>query len=223
LQPAWCGGGCFDSRRRVNSTVMFLTFHKLADWLNRNQGAVMTVLTFFYVIATILLVWLSRKSLKTATELEKNRLRPYVLFNISSSTVTKTTYASIKNLGVTAAYNVKVSIQPELQHMYDTVSPLTGRDILFLPPGEEITDALDVSHVFHQKYPDPLFEGAVEYENLGGDKFREPFRIDLTFLKKRLYTREVTVIDELKQINETLAVIARHLGRESDPQSDHET
>jgi hypothetical protein len=211
------------SRRRVNSDVMFLNFHKLADWLNRNQGAVMTVLTLVYVVATILLVWLSRKSLKTSLALEKNRLRPYVLFNISSSIARKTTYASIKNLGLTAAYNIKVSIEPKLEHLHDTESPLIGRDILFLPPCEEVTDIIDSSPAFHQKYPNPLFTGAVEYENSTGEKYREAFRIDLTFLKKRLYTRESTVADELKQINETLTVIARHLERQSDPPSRDET
>jgi hypothetical protein len=212
-----------DRAPQLKAVVMFLTFHKLTDWLNRNQGAVMTVLTFVYVVATILLVWLSRKSLKTAIALEKNRLRPYVLFNISSSMATKTTYASIRNLGATAAYNIKVSIEPKLEHLHDTESPLIGRDILFLPPNEEVTDIIDSSPAFHQKYPNPLFKGAVEYENSTGDKYREPFRIDLTFLKKRLYTREATVIDELKQINETLAVIGRHLERESDPRSGDET
>jgi hypothetical protein len=202
---------------------MFLNFHQLVDSLNRNQGAVMAVLTFVYVVATIVIVFFTRKLVKIALVLEKNRLRPYVLFNISSSTTSKTTFASIRNLGLTAAYNVKVAIQPELEHMHDTVSPLTGRDILFLPPGEEITDVIDSSPAFHQKYPNPLFEGSVKYQNYDGDKFEESFRIDLTFLKKRVYIRESSIVDELKQINETLAGSARQLERESSADSDGET
>jgi len=57
----------------------------------------------------------------------------------------------------------------------------------------------------------PVFEGVVEYEDSNGSKFKEPFRIDLTFLKKRIYVREASVTNELKQVNETLAVIAKHL------------
>jgi len=190
------------------------------NWLNQNQGFVMAMLTLVYVVTTIIIALLtlkattlSKKNLDMAIELEKNRLRPYVLFNISSSIAKKTTYASIKNLGLTAAYNVRVSIQPKLEHLYDGESPLTAREILFLPPGEEVTDVIDSSPAFHQKYPNPLFEGAVEYENLDADKFNEPFRIDLTFLKKRLYVRDSSVIDALNQVNETLAVIAKHLER----------
>jgi hypothetical protein len=202
---------------------MFLSLQKFGDWLNRNQGAVMALLTFVYTALTIILVWLSHRSLKTAVALEKNRLRPYVLFNISSSIATKTTFASIKNLGPTAAYNIKILIEPKLEHLHDGESPLIGRDVLFLPPNEEVTDIIDSSPAFHQKYPNPLFKGAVEYENSCGEKYREPFRIDLTFLKKRLYNREPTVADELGQINETLVLIVRHLERESDSRSGDET
>ena len=95
--------------------------------------------------------------------------------------------------------------------MYDVEAPLTSRDILFLPPGEEVTDVIDSSPAFHEKYPEPIFEGEVEYEDSKAEKFKEPFRIDLTFLMKRLYVREASITDELKQVNKTLAVIAKHL------------
>ncbi len=91
---------------------------RVIEWLNQNQGFVMALLTLVYVAATIVIALLtlklanlSQKNLDTAIELEKNRLRPYVLFNISSSIAKRNTYASIKNLGLTAAYNVKVSIR----------------------------------------------------------------------------------------------------------------
>jgi hypothetical protein len=194
---------------------------RAVNWLNQNQGFVMALLTFVYVAATILIAFLtlkatrlSQKNLDTAIELEKNRLRPYVLFNISSSTARRNTFASIKNLGLTAAYNIKVSIRPKLEHLHDAESPLTSRNILFLPPGEEVIDVIDSSPAFHQRYPEPIFEGAVEYEDLKANKFKEPFRIDLTFLKKRAYILEASVADELKQLNETLAVIAKHLEHE---------
>ena len=192
---------------------------RIVNWLNQNQGFVMAILTVVYVVTTIIIALLtlkatrlSRKNLDMALEIEKNRLRPYVLFNISSSIAQKSTFASIKNLGLTAAYNVKVSIKPKLaQFGEERESSLTSRNILFFPPGEEVTDVIDSSPAFHQSYPEPVFEGVVEYEDSNGSKFKEPFRIDLTFLKKRIYVREASVTDELKQVNETLAVIAKHL------------
>lgn len=112
---------------------------RFVNWLNQNQAVVMAMLTFVYVVATIVIAGLSiqttrlaQKNLDMALQLERNRLRPYVVFNISSSTARKYTYASIKNRGLSAAYNVKVSIKPALVHHYDGQSPLTHREILFL-------------------------------------------------------------------------------------------
>lgn len=197
---------------------------RFVNWLNHNQGFVMAILTFVYVIATIVIAGLSvkgtrlaQKNIETMVDLERNRLRPYVLFNLTSSIRKKSTYASIKNHGLTAAYNVKVSIEPPLVHHYDGQSPLIRRDILFLPPHEEVTDHIDSSPAFHQQYPQPVFEGAVQYEDSNGRKYSEPFRIDLTFLKKRMYVRDASVADELKQLNKTLELINRKLvSKESD-------
>ncbi len=182
----------------------------------------MVVLTFVYVVATIVIVFFTRKSVTTTIALEKNRLRPYVIFNISSSTTSHMTFASIRNLGLTAAYDVKVTIQPELEGARGQPSSLTAYPILFLPPGDEVTDVIDFSPTFHQKYDNPLFEGSVEYRNHAGDRFNEPFRIDLTLLKKRTFTRD-SIGDELKKINETLIAISRQLDDLSATRSDGET
>jgi hypothetical protein len=84
---------------------------------------------------------------------------------------------------------------------------------LLLPPDAEITDVIDSSPAFHRTYPDPVFEGEVEYEDSNGKQYRELFRIDLTFLKKRIYIRDSSVTDELKQISQTLTVIQKTLER----------
>lgn len=203
---------------------------RLMNWLNQNQGFVMAMLTFVYVIATIVIAVLSVKSnrlaqqnVETIVELEKNRLRPYVIFNLSSSIRKRSMYASIKNYGLTAAYNVKVSINPALAHHYDEQSPLTGRDILFLPPNERVTDLIDSSPSFHQKYPEPIFEGTVQYEDSKGTKYKEPFRLDLTFLKKRIYVREPSLADQLKELRKTLESIDRSLKKEESDFDEIET
>lgn len=191
---------------------------RIVNWLNQNQGFVIATLTLVYVATTILIALMTLKAVKVseknfdlAIQLEKNRIRPYVLFNLSSSIAQRNTYASVKNLGLTAAYNIRISINPKLEHHYDVESPLTSRLILFLPPSEEITDVIDSSPAFHQKYPESVFEGVVEYEDSQANEFKAPFRIDLTFLKKRIYVREPTTAGELKQLNETVAAIAKQL------------
>jgi hypothetical protein len=118
---------------------------------------------------------------------------------------------------------VKVSINPGLAHHYDEQSPLTGRDILFLPPNERVTDLIDSSPSFHQKYPEPIFEGTVQYEDSKGTKYKEPFRLDLTFLKKRIYVREPSLADQLKELRKTLESIDRSLKKEESDFDEIET
>src|SRR5215213_6339927 len=96
---------------------------RLVGWVNQNQGVVIVLLTLVYVVTTIVIAGLSvkatrlaQKNIETMVALERNRLRPYVLFYLSSSIRKRSTYASIKNHGLTAAYNVKVSIDPPLMH-----------------------------------------------------------------------------------------------------------
>ena len=73
---------------------------RFVNWLNHNQGFVMAMLTFVYVIATIVVAGLSvkgtrlaQKNIETMVDVERNRLRPYVLFNLKSSIKKKSTYA----------------------------------------------------------------------------------------------------------------------------------
>lgn len=81
----------------------------------------MAALTLVYVVATIVIVYLNlkgtrlgQKHLDTVVGLEQNRLRPYVLFNISSSPEKKITFASVKNIGLTAAHSLRIEIEPKL-------------------------------------------------------------------------------------------------------------
>jgi hypothetical protein len=189
-------------------------------WFNDNQGFVMALLTLVYVVTTVAIALLtlratnlSRKHLETAINLEKNRLRPYVIFNISSSTITRNTFASIKNLGLTAAYNIKVSITPKLNHSFadEMECALTASNILFLPPSEEMIDVLGVSADFHQQNPEPIFHGKVEYEDIEKNKYTEPLQIDLDFLRHRIYSGAKTVEGELEKLNKTLVTISEQL------------
>lgn len=189
--------------------------------LNENQGAVMAALTFVYVATTIVIAFLSLKATKlsqknidTLAELEKNRVRPFVVFNISSSIPTRTTCASVKNLGLTAAHNVKITISPKLgclRNGEEFESALTAHNILFLAAHDEVNDVIDSSPSFYEKYPEPFFEGCVEYEDAESNKYKEQFRLDLTFLMKRIYVGEPSVTNELKEINESLKSIVNKL------------
>ena len=157
---------------------------QIVEWLNRNQGFAMVILTFVYVLTTVGILWRS-------VQLERNRLRPHVFFHLGARTDKRTTYASVKN---TAAYEIQVTIEPKLARIVaseEMQSSLTAHQISYLPPGEEVIDVIDASPAFHQRYPQPVFEGVVRYKHSDSHKYSERFRIDLTYLKRRLSTRDV--------------------------------
>jgi hypothetical protein len=87
---------------------------------------------------------------------------------------------------------------------------LTAYPILFLPPNDQVEDVLDSSPEFHRKFPNPVFDGFVSYEDLDGNHFKEAFSIDLTYLKKRIYVSEGSVVDEFGKLNKSIARIADH-------------
>lgn len=194
---------------------------KTINWLNQNQGFVMAILTLVYVAATIVIAWLTlrmmqlgQQNLAQALALEKNRIRPYVLFNFVSDIEKRNTLATVKNAGLTPAYNVKVSIAPKLMHKgnpEERESALTAHKINLLPAGEVITDNLGFSPHFYQQYPQPIFSGTIEYEDSESNSYKESFSFDLTYLMKRIYIRDGSVMDELKKLNETLANIDKRL------------
>lgn len=135
-------------------------------------------------------VEINQKQLEKVTELEENRVRPYVLFNIVSSDDGQT-YSHIKNYSLSAAFNVKVTVSPKLC-IFDTdeLDTLSSNLIAIMSPNYEIRSVLNSSPDFHKRYPESIFEGFIEYENSKSKNFRENLKLDLRFLKRRMRAGE---------------------------------
>jgi hypothetical protein len=157
-------------------------------WLNTNQGFVMSVLTLVYVAAGIMLYRaalkaneLSAKSLQQALELERRRVRPYVVFDLQPRL--GIVWLVLRNIGATAAHSVRVAVVPQLETEINgerVQSALTRDSISFLPPGRVLEDILDEGGVVLQRYPHPVFSGELTYADGDGRTYTEPFTIDLT-------------------------------------------
>ncbi len=184
----------------------------MADWIkwcNENQGyvtalltLVLALLTLIYVVTTIVIASLSRKSLKLLVDSEIRRTRPQVIFNVF--TENRIAFASIKNYGLTPATDISVAIKPNLSRAFDEdddESALTSQTISFLPPNFEVKDSLGGSIAFYQKYQNPVFSGEVGYKDTEGNSYKEQFHIDLNPLRKRLYTSETPVSKSLEKIS----------------------
>jgi hypothetical protein len=84
-------------------------------WLNENQGFVMSLLTAVYVIATIVIVYYNRKSIKEMKESREAESRPYVFANLQKDPRDTCFYFRIKNYGKSVAKIDSIVITPKLK------------------------------------------------------------------------------------------------------------
>lgn len=218
----------------------------MIEWLNQNQGFVMALLTFGSFITAVFLAYIalrtvkisgeakeiskdakeisnkaleiSEKHLKLVADLENQRSRPYVLFNLYNDT--GKTYATVKNYGLTSANDIKISVEPKLLRasIDESESILTSQTIYFLPPDFEIKDTLGLSSDFYQKHEEAKFKVKISYKDSFANEFENDFYIDLEILKRRSYTKEVSakeIVEELKEINKSLKNFTRESSSKS--------
>lgn len=182
------------------------------EMCNENQGFVMILLTFFYVVATLILVGISfhqtkltRRSIASAELAEKRRHRPHVVFDLYSEGLPL--YASLRNNGATPAYNVRLSMSPEIYtdiRGEKRLCPLVGRSITFLASMREIRDACAMGGVFDTNFPNPIFTGMVCYEDADGTQYEEEYKIDLRAQRQLLHVGKKDVGAELAKISDVL-------------------
>jgi hypothetical protein len=199
----------------------------MVEWLNQNQGFITAFLTFVNVFITVFLAYIawktskisieakeisnqakeiSEKHLKLVADLEKQRSRPYVLFNLYNEN--GRTFATVKNYGLTSANDVKISVEPKLiRASSHGESILTSQTIFFLPPNFEIKDNVGTTSDFYQNFEEAKFSGKVNYKDSFGNEYENDFYIDLDAFKRRIFTKDVStkeIVEELKRINQNL-------------------
>lgn len=166
---------------------------------------------------------IASKSIESTNRIERERTRPVILFYLEfSKREVHVVDAVIKNTGFTPAYDIKVSLDPELRRFWNggisNIDPIEPT-FSFLPPGEFIADSLGLINAFHLKYPDAKFEGKVEYHDRTGKIYRESFvldynyrkRVGIAILSKRPTSKSLESIDQrLKQIAQALERFDRH-------------
>lgn len=87
----------------------------MINWLNTNQGFVMSVLTAVYVIATIVIVIYNRKSIHEIKETREAESRPYVFANLIKDARDMCFELQIKNFGKTGARIIKLEFEPMIK------------------------------------------------------------------------------------------------------------
>lgn len=162
----------------------------MVEWLNNNQGFVLSILTAVYVIATILIllatVWSNRiasRAIEHSQELHRQQTRPYVVFDIICDG--KFATASLHNYGTMPAFDVAVQLDQEFKSIANRKSTLLRNPIGMVAPGRTISDAIDSSPAFHEKNT-LEFSGTVSYSDAANKRFEDRISLDLRYYPEML-------------------------------------
>lgn len=182
----------------------------MIQWLNDNQGFVLGLLTFVYVVATIILVVVTRRNVNLLADIEKSRARPYVVFDVIVEHLV--TYTVLKNYGVSPARNVRITVTPELavpRAAKERKCPTCQHGVAMLAPNREIKSLFCFDSEFFKQYDPPVFHGSVEYYGSDGSLFTEPFQIDLTYSKEQITLGKKDVANEIENLRRSLEQLSR--------------
>jgi len=194
----------------------------IIDWLNQNQGATLALLTAIYVIATIILVVItvrsteiSRQSLEATERFERERSRPYVTLRLMNQPLGIIQFL-IENVGVTAAYNIQITLNPELMilrggaNVYPSAEteephPIIKKGIPYLPPNVREKNVITLSvERFKRRYPQQRFEGSITYTDVQKNQYTDPLMIDLSVNEGLSFIADRDVGTEIEKLREML-------------------
>jgi len=183
---------------------LYCNFNDFVNWCNDNQGFLSFLLASIALITIIVTALLMRKSnrlsqenLSQAINLETQRSRPHLIVSIEHNDIRENTekdswqessyYAhfNIKNIGLTPAYDVKITSIPELLGVRDKeetrVSGLLNNTISLIAPNQDISDCLCTSEEFHNLYDTAIFEFNLEYKDLFGNDCGHKLVLNLNY------------------------------------------
>lgn len=174
----------------------------MIDWINQNSSFLLVLLTSIYVFATIAILWmmgksnlLAKESLEQTAKLEQARLRPYVSLILKiSKTEEKNSlpfgYLILKNSGETQAYDIRVSMSPEIYSSVivngkkQNIHPyLIKEPISTLPPKTDLSDSIGFLSGIFEHFEKPKFTGEITYLDENKKRYRQSFVIDLQAMK----------------------------------------
>ncbi|MFJ6416524.1 hypothetical protein [Paeniglutamicibacter sp. NPDC091659] len=173
----------------------------ITDWVS----AVATALTF--VIALVALLY-AKSQLKEASlarqqtkDLEMERSQPYVVAYTEPAAAETILDLVIKNYGLTAAYDVKIDIDPWPQRAPSEIVKLP-EVIPFLAPGQEWRTMWDTSLARKDSTLPDRHEAQITYRGLGDNVLHTEAILDWGVYKSKLYMVTYGMHDLAKAVRE---------------------
>ncbi|MDD5598708.1 MAG: hypothetical protein PHV82_12245 [Victivallaceae bacterium] len=190
----------------------------MIDWLNTNQGVVITMLTGVYVVATLTIAFiakrsndLARKNIDTLTMLERERLKPAIMIEIYADIP----YYCVRivNCGQTTALDVSFDLKPKLCVLLGGANSVPRKEqelpigfldngIVSLPPGGVVSTVIGTFVRIKDVYPDLIFRGRVTYKNRDNTQYNDDVVLDLRHYRDNLHVEHKTIHDVAKRLEE---------------------
>ena len=183
----------------------------------------MIVLTAIYVILTGIYAFLTYRIMSAnhgAVNAMRDQIvasvRPYVYFDlVSDGPIIE---GILKNTGVTAAYDVVVSLKPAIKVDLRGAAKdpcLIGKTISFFAPARQVREFLGSYAELKASNASLTYSGEVTYFDAERRKYSEKFQIDLSSMQDMLYIGRTTVEDELKKLNDKLGDLVSAVSKKS--------
>lgn len=103
------------------------------NWLNANQGFVICLLTLVYVIATIVIVYYNRRSIKEMKDAREAESRPYIFAYLHKDPRDLCFYLRIKNFGKNGGKIKNISITPDMKFVENGIASEFLKNVIFAP------------------------------------------------------------------------------------------
>jgi hypothetical protein len=184
----------------------------------------LVVITGIYAFFTYRILRANESVVGTIREQINSSVRPYVYFDLVP--FSNLIIAKIKNTGITAAYNISVTISPQLRTSLQNRTfdaRITSAVVTLMPPGKEIEEFIGSYTGIENQNPSLKYKGKVRYSDVNGRDYMEPFEIDLSIRKDLAYIGKPTIPGEIKKISgqlESISKILQELCRHKDEASD---
>jgi hypothetical protein len=176
--------------------------------------SLLVVITSVYAFLTFRILQANRDSVTAMRAQIDAATRPYVHFDLMLRG--PLVEASVRNTGVTAGRNVRVTTAPPLRvaiHNETRPSHLTTACLALLAPGRELREFIGrIEHV--RSLTESLsFTACVDYADMSGRHYHDEFAVDLRGLFEMPHIDKPETGRELRTIGETLKEIQHSISK----------
>lgn len=178
----------------------------LIKWVNDNQGFVMSILTLVYVVATIIIMYYNRKTIREMQITREEESRPYVFIYLDKDPRDEWFYLRIRNYGKVGARIEKVVISPALKLQNNGEISEILKEVILAP--NQTIELIIGSH--KKETSENNYKVDFEYANLTNKKiYYEKYTLIIQYSHFMGYTE--TSGSNLTPTENSLRNIANHL------------